>query len=536
MKPEFDPALDAALSVADGEATEWATLPADDVMPHLRDLEKIAAFHRSLDQPAGTRHWGRLVLRDVLGSGSRGEVWRAWDPELRREIAVKLLPVEKTGRPEIVDALLREGEMTARVRNENVVTIFGVAHHDGAVGLSMELIEGKTYSELIKEQGPLSPEEAALVGARLCEALAAIHHAGFIHGDIKAQNVMRQVGGRIVLMDLSSGSRRTGAPHLDALAATSGTPLYMAPEVLDGGPPTPQSDIYSLGVLLYYLVTGRLPVEARTLDELRRALRSGQRAVLLDARPDVPRHFAEAIESALDPDPARRPASPGRLEELLRDAPVSKPRPHARHIAWALAGASVLFLGLWAGWGWWAHLPYAIDVRVLRARPDQPVETLTQGSSVAKGDGVYLEFQSDRPVWLYVINEDEAGNLFVLSGIPGLKDLGFQNPVAAGLKTHVPINKDGAEVAWTLDRVGGAEHFLLVASRNRLENLEALLSKLDQPQKRAAARQHLRGFGGVTAPDGAANSVAATFARLTDEATSARGVWTRRIDLVGPKN
>jgi hypothetical protein len=536
MKSDFDPVFDIALSVADGDPTEWSTVPSDDVMPHLKELEKIAAFHRSLDQPAGTRRWGRLVLREVLGSGTRGEVWRAWDPELRREIAVKMLPVVKAGRPEIVEALIREGELTARVRHENVVTIFGVAHHDGAVGLSMELIEGKTYSELVKEQGPLGPQEAALVGARLCEALAAIHAAGLIHGDIKAQNVMRQVGGRIVLMDLSSGSRQTATPQFDALPATSGTPLYMAPEVLEGGSPTPQSDIYSLGVLLYYLVTGRFPVEATTLEELRRTLRTGRRTLLMDARQDVPRPFAAAVESALEMDPTRRPMSAGQFEGLLRGVQGPQPRPRARQFAWAIGGLFAVVLTLLGARFWWVHRPYQVEVQMLRTNNDGVADVLTQGSAVTEGDGVHLEFRSDRRVWLYVVNEDEAGHLFVLSGIPGLRDMGFQNPVNGGVTTRVPIDRDGKGTSWVLDRVGGTEHFLLVASPDRLDDLEARLSRLAQPQEISAARERLRGFGGIAGPGNAMGSVAETFDQLTAEASSARGVWTRRIDLIGPKH
>jgi len=442
--------------------------------------------------------------------------------------------VNNAGRPGIAEALIREGELTARVRNESVVTIFGVAHHEGAVGLSMELIEGRTYSEIVKEHGPLSPQEAALVGARLCEALAAIHGAGLVHGDVKAQNVMRQVGGRIVLMDLSSASRQTAAPQLDALLATSGTPLYMAPEVLEGGPPTPQSDVYSLGVLLYYLVAGRFPTEASTLEELRRSLRTGRRKLLLDARPDIPRQFAGAIESALESDPARRPTSAGQFEELLRGVPVPKPRPWVRQSAWAIGGGSVLVLALLGVRLWWAQRPYQVEVRILRAHASGVADELTQGSSVTKGDGVYLELRSDRNVWLYVINEDEAGNLFVLSGIPGLRDVGFQNPVKAGATTRVPVNKDGAGVSWILDRVGGTEHFPFIASPDRLDDLEARLSRLNQPQELASAREHLRGFGGLASPGISTGSVAESFVQLATEANRARGVWTRRIDLIGP--
>ncbi len=148
--------------------------------------------------------------------------------------------------------------------------------------------------------------------------MAAVHGAGLVHRDIKAQNVMREEGGRVVLMDFGAGRSRDEAPA--GGSRLTGTPLYLAPEVLNGGDASIRSDIYSLGVLLYYLVTGDYPVRAASLEQLKAAHRDGSRVRLLDARSDLPAGFIETVERAIEPDPQRRFESVGELQSWLREA------------------------------------------------------------------------------------------------------------------------------------------------------------------------------------------------------------------------
>ena len=130
--------------------------------------------------------------------------------------------------------------------------------------------------------------------------MSAVHGAGLLHRDIKAHNVMRAEDGRIVLMDFGTGRELDD----DASSDLAGTPLYLAPEVLQGQRATVRSDIYSLGVLLYHLVTGSYPVQARTMREVRRAHERGERTAVRTARPDVPPKLARIIERAIDPHPS----------------------------------------------------------------------------------------------------------------------------------------------------------------------------------------------------------------------------------------
>ena len=260
--------------------------------------------------PAETGRWGTLECRRRIVGGRFGTVYLAWDPALEREVALKVLPA--AGRSHTV---IQEGRLLARVRHPNVVTVYGVDEYEGAIGLWMEWVEGLTLTQVLAARGLLGGHEAAVIGVDVCRAVAAVHKAGILHRDIKAQNVMREAGGRIVLMDFGAGEIRTE----DALAEPRmiGTPLYLAPELFAGQPATIASDIYSVGVLLYHLMTGRYPVEGATFDAIA-ALHARQHMIpLLERRPDLPSRLVRIVEDALAPDPARRYRSAGAMAEDL---------------------------------------------------------------------------------------------------------------------------------------------------------------------------------------------------------------------------
>src|SRR4051812_1723247 len=261
--------------------------------------------------------WAHLTLLERLGGGTFGEVYRAWDRHLEREVALKLLKdlQDATEDPQ-TSRIAREGRLLARVRHPNVITVYGVAVHDRRVGLWMELLRGQTLEQLLGTRGPLSAREAALVGIDLCRALAAIHAAGLLHRDIKAQNVIREDGGRIVLMDLGTGREIDGSVR-HPLADMAGTPLYLAPEIFDGASASEATDLYSLGVLLFRLVTGSFPLRATTVEELTAGHAKSTGIRLRDARADLPTKFVSVIDRAIAKDPAGRYASAGALEADL---------------------------------------------------------------------------------------------------------------------------------------------------------------------------------------------------------------------------
>ena len=145
------------------------------------------------------------------------------------------------------------------------MAVYGAQVMDAGVAIWSEFLRGRTLAEIVERDGPLGPQEAVVVGDALCRALAAVHNAGLLHRDIKAQNVMREAGGRIVLMDFGLGQPQQGAAEWTRTTEVAGTPLYLAPELFERVPASKSSDIYSVGVLLFYLVTGTFPVTGRTL-------------------------------------------------------------------------------------------------------------------------------------------------------------------------------------------------------------------------------------------------------------------------------
>ena len=324
-----------AAAVADGLPVDWrqAETTSDDeseraVVQQLRLLASLADVHRtgeatvaddgwsgsgSMPHEGDTEptQWGPLEIRELVGSGGYGTVYRAWDPQLHREVALKLLNDDRASDPIFQQSVIAEGRRLARVRHQNVIAVYGADSNSGRVGFWMEFLEGQTLKQWLDSQGALNSREATLIGIELCRALAAVHAAGLVHRDVKAQNVMREAGGRTVLMDFGTGSE-TGQR-----ARLAGTPLYMAPELFTGSIPSHSSDIYSLGVLLFYLVSNEFPVAGATLDVIKRAHAAGTRRTVRDVRPDLPSAFVRVVDRALSPDPAARPATAGALEAEL---------------------------------------------------------------------------------------------------------------------------------------------------------------------------------------------------------------------------
>jgi serine/threonine-protein kinase len=321
-----------AEAVADGRPLDWpgiesGTQSDEDraLVQQLRFLAGVAEAHRSAtqDHPTHTaqapedtaQRWGVLEIRERLGTGAFGSVYRAWDPRLAREVALKLLHTERVGDKQ-APTVIEEGGLLARVRHPHVIAVYGADQFDGRVGVWMELIRGLTLEQVLQQQGPFSAREATSIGEDLCAALAAVHAAGLVHRDVKTQNVMREAGGRIVLMDFGAGG---DVQTRDGVRGMAGTPVCMAPELFDGAGATPQADLYSLGVLLFRVVTARYPIPARTAEDVRQAHARSEQQRLIDLRADLPPAFVRLVERALAPEPERRFKSAGAMQAALSE-------------------------------------------------------------------------------------------------------------------------------------------------------------------------------------------------------------------------
>lgn len=513
-----DPLILAAARISDGTPVDWRRIR--ELLTN-RNQETIADELEALEQVARASggeaavSWGRFTLVEVIGRGRFGTVYRALDPTLQIPVALKITR-PRPGAVFDYNRALQEAQRLARIRHPDVVRVFAAERVGDEVGVSMELVEGRTLDAIVRERGPFSAREAAGIGLDLCRALAAVHGAGLLHGDIKAHNVMRADGGRTMLMDFGAGRDLNVAiaPGGDF----AGTPIYLAPEVFAGANRTPASDIYSLGVLLYFLVTGSYPLEGGTKTEIHRLHEQrGPRRPLRDARPDLPGDFIRTVERALAENPRQRFATAGALESALASTIAGGPIDdgESRRFTtsqWAAIAAAVVLLvgipalGIYRGWfptqsgtrstaattaiqtsptpatptpaATPAAAAYRITTAFYRERngSDEPIGA---GDRLARGDRLSFHVQVAQPTYVYVVNEDEQGESYLLFPLPGQS---LTNPLAPGQSHRLP-GKDQRlrQLSWEVSSRGGREHFLLVARPERSPEFEKVISTLPAP-------------------------------------------------------
>jgi serine/threonine protein kinase len=208
---------------------------------------------------------GRYRLGEVLGRGGMGTVWRAVDETLGRTVAVKELrfpsSVDEDEKRRLVTRTLREAKAIARIRSHGAVTVYDVVDEDDRPWIVMELVEGRSLAEHIRDEGPLTPQRAAEVGLAVLDVLRDAHREGVLHRDVKPSNVLLEDGsGRVVLTDFGI-AKVEGDPSVTSTGMLVGAPSYISPERARGKPPGPPADLWSLGALLYAAVEGRPPYD-----------------------------------------------------------------------------------------------------------------------------------------------------------------------------------------------------------------------------------------------------------------------------------
>ncbi|WP_328769215.1 serine/threonine-protein kinase [Streptomyces sp. NBC_00286] len=207
---------------------------------------------------------GRYRLGEVLGRGGMGTVWRAKDETLGRTVAVKELrfpsSIDEDEKRRLITRTLREAKAIARIRNTGAVTVFDVVDEDNRPWIVMELIEGKSLAEAIREDGLLTPKRAAEVGLAVLDVLRAAHREGILHRDVKPSNVLISEDGRVVLTDFGI-AQVEGDPSITSTGMLVGAPSYISPERARGHKPGPAADLWSLGGLLYASVEGVPPYD-----------------------------------------------------------------------------------------------------------------------------------------------------------------------------------------------------------------------------------------------------------------------------------
>jgi serine/threonine protein kinase len=274
---------------------------------------------------AGRVVGGRYRLRDPIGRGAMGTVWRGRDELLDRDVAVKEVKVppalSPADRSSLYQRTLREAKTAARLNHAGLVTVFDVVEEDGRPWIVMELVQARSLERVLAEDGPLPVPDAAGIGCQLVSALATAHAAGVLHRDVKPSNVLLAPDGRAVLTDFGIATFE-GDERLTQTGMVLGTPEFTPPERIRGEPATPSSDLWSLGATLYAAVQGRGPYAARG-DPI-----TTMNAVLHEDTPAAPSagRLGPVISALMRKDPAARPDAV-RASTLLAAALVGRP-PH----------------------------------------------------------------------------------------------------------------------------------------------------------------------------------------------------------------
>jgi TolB-like protein/Tfp pilus assembly protein PilF len=270
---------------------------------------------------------GPYEIRSPLGAGGMGEVYRATDTKLGRDIALKVLPAEMAQDPERLARFRREAKALAQLDHPNIVTIHSVEECDGIHFLTMQLVEGQPLDRLICANG-LPLEQIVEIASHLGDALAAAHDKGIVHRDLKPANVMLSKEGRVKVLDFGLAKDIRAANLSDAtmtsdsrtqVGVVMGTPAYMSPEQTSGRPLDHRTDIFSLGVLLHEMATGHRPFEGSSPAELVSAILRDTPPSVTDTRPDLPGDLARIVRRCLEKDPRHRLQTARDVSNEFRD-------------------------------------------------------------------------------------------------------------------------------------------------------------------------------------------------------------------------
>ena len=267
---------------------------------------------------------GRYRLERPLGHGGMASVYLGRDSELDRPVAVKLLAENAAGDDGLRKRFVREARHAARLSHPNVVSVYDAGEEAGRPYIVMECVEGETLADVLARRGRLPPEEARGLALQASRGLAHAHAAGLVHRDIKPQNLLLREDGTLKIADFGI-SRAVEGTALTQVGTVLGTAAYLSPEQALGEQVTPAADVYSLGAVLYELLTGRPPYEFNSLADLADKQRRDAITPVRELAPDVPPELEDVVMRCLARNPSYRPASAAALERELATGAAEPP-------------------------------------------------------------------------------------------------------------------------------------------------------------------------------------------------------------------
>jgi predicted Ser/Thr protein kinase len=316
---------------------------------------------------------GKYQITAEIGKGGMGLVYQGYDPLLDRQVAIKVLAPHLIWEPGFVERFLREARAAARLKHTGIVTIYDVGQEGERYYIVMEYLDGRTLGQIIRQEGPLAAEKVIGVLRQLAGALDYAHQQRLVHRDVKPGNVVVNSQGHATLTDFGV-ARAAQETRLTTTGALIGTPQYMSPEQAQGYDVDHRTDIYSLAVVAYEMLTGRAPFGATTPHAVLHQLIYEPPPPARSLRPDLPAEADRVLGRALDKEPARRYESAGAFVQTLQGALAPAPArakpgprpPAARSRAPADRGQQTGRVGLWwflaSALGWAAGWALAIAV------------------------------------------------------------------------------------------------------------------------------------------------------------------------------
>ena len=363
------------------------------------------------DSTVGGRRLGVYQVRERIGVGGMGEVYRAHDTKLGRDVAIKILPRLFTSNPDRLARFEREARVLASFNHPHIGAIYGLEEADGMQALVLELVDGDTLADRIA-RAPISISDAVAIARQIAEVLAAAHERGIIHRDLKPANIKITPDGVVKVLDFGlakilepSGGADVGLAHTAAPTVAIGgtregivlgTPAYMSPEQAQGKTVDGRSDVFSFGIVLYEMLTGRSPFSGATVVETLAKILESQPVDLRTLRNGLPASLASLVEACLEKDRARRPTAQdvGRRLAAIEQAWTMAPADLGamlRRPAVVLPAAIVVLAAIAGGGAWWAS---GREARAARAR----VPELLKLAERYDFDGFYREARTVVPL------------------------------------------------------------------------------------------------------------------------------------------
>ncbi len=322
----------------------------------------------------------RFRIDEPIAEGGMARVYKGTDLLLGRTVAIKVLAAHLARDPQFVTRFQREAQSAASLSHANVVSVFDTGSDGEHHFIVMEYVKGRTLAEVIHSEAPLDPDRAREIAAAVCDALSVAHARGMVHRDVKPGNVMIDEAGVVKVMDF--GIAKTAADGLTQAGAVLGTVSYLSPEQAGGEKVDARSDLFSLGCVLYEMLTGDPPVKGENIIEVAHQLMHFTPPRPSDQNPAVPEELDEIVLKALDPDPGRRFQKAGDMRRALLGDSSGRAEPILPTSRTVVAGA----------------VPREDRTRVISSRPARsPQRTmLLVAGLLLVGGGLYSAFSGGR--------------------------------------------------------------------------------------------------------------------------------------------